>query len=236
MTGRRTTGAAAALVPAVAVGLLLLVWATAAGPVALVSPSGRRRADVPPPAPSAEGTPSGAPSTLKEATEDVVPTADLSWLGDLIGWAIFLSLVVGAGLLLRAGWRARWRRPPRPADVDVGVLPETRLVEELRADAAERLAAVADGEVRDAIVRCWLRLEQSIAAAGLPRDASETSSEYVVRVLHRLDLDPRAVDDLAGLYREARFSDHRLDEDARDRARRALETLHADLDVAGTAR
>ena len=75
-----------------------------------------------------------------------------------------------------------------------------------------------------------------MAAAGLPRSRHETSAEFVVRVLHRLDLDPRAIGELAALYREARFSDHQLGEEARERARAALERLHADLPAAGSVR
>jgi hypothetical protein len=48
-------------------------------------------------------------------------------------------------------------------------------------------------------------------------------------VLHALDLDPRAIERLARLYREARFSRHPLGEDARAQAAAALEALHADL-------
>ncbi len=60
---------------------------------------------------------------------------------------------------------------------------------------------------------------------------SETSAELTVRVLHHLDVDPRPVARLAALYREARFSEHELGEDARADARTALEQLRRDLDV-----
>ena len=55
----------------------------------------------------------------------------------------------------------------------------------------------------------------------------ETSSEFALRLLDLAEADPRAVADLAALYREARFSDHRLDEPARERARTALAAIHA---------
>ena len=50
-----------------------------------------------------------------------------------------------------------------------------------------------------------------------------------MRVLKRLDLDPRAISDLSRLYREARFSEHELDESHRVAARSALQRLHSDL-------
>ena len=63
----------------------------------------------------------------------------------------------------------------------------------------------------------------------MPPRPSDTAAEFVQRTLRSLDLDPRAIASLASLYREARFSEHPVGEDARAAARAALETLHADL-------
>jgi len=52
----------------------------------------------------------------------------------------------------------------------------------------------------------------------------------VIRFLHTLDVDPRPVGLLAGLFQEARFSTHPLPADARSRAELALAGIHADLD------
>ena len=51
---------------------------------------------------------------------------------------------------------------------------------------------------------------------------AETATEFVVRFLHTLDVDPRPVATLAALYHEARFSTHELPADARTRAERRL--------------
>jgi hypothetical protein len=96
-------------------------------------------------------------------------------------------------------------------------------------DAGARLAAVETGGPRDGIVACWLRLQDSVAACGVPLRPAETSSELVTRVLRALDVDPRAVAGLARLYREARFSDHVLGEESREQARAALRSISHDL-------
>jgi hypothetical protein len=215
---------------ATATGLVILVLAAAAGPVGILSPSGRRFVFQPrSPAATPTESSTGTTKNLREATEDVRQTADLAWLGQLVVWAIFLALLVGVALVVRRLWQERWRRPDKPADVAFDVLPEATVTEALRDDVASQLVAVAEGDPRNGIVACWLRLEEVVAAAGLPRSPWETSAEYTVRILHALDLDPRAIGALSQLYREARFSEHELDETARTTARSALQQLHSDL-------
>ena len=223
------------MAPAVSLGLLVLLWAATAGPASVLSPSGRRRAFGTPFQLDAV-TPSAAPRNLEEATKDVRQTHDLSWLGDLVAWAILLGFLIGAVLLARFAWLHRPRRPVAPPEVDFDVLPAEQVARALSEDLDAQLDAVAGGNPRNGIVRCWLRLEESVAAAGLPPRRFETSAEFTVRVLHRLDLDPRAIGELAGLYREARFSEHELGEDARTAARSALERLHEDLRRVGAGR
>lgn len=229
MTGSRRDRRAALVAPAMALGLLALVWAATAGPVRVLSPSGRTRTfDTPaPPTTSASAGPDTG--TLREVTEGVEQTLDLSWLGTLVAWVVLILIGLGLLVAVRAAVRHRWRRAAPPPRVDFEVLPEERAVASLAADAQARLAAVGEGTPRNGIVRCWARLEDSVAEAGMPRDRAETSAEFTVRVLHALDLDPRAIGELARLYREARFSEHPLGEDARGAARAALLRLQDDL-------
>ncbi len=72
-------------------------------------------------------------------------------------------------------------------------------------------------------------LEEAAAEAGVVRRPAETATEFVVRFLHTLDVDPRPVAQLEDLYHEARFSTHPLGSDARTRAEAALEAIHRDL-------
>ena len=143
---------------------------------------------------------------------------------------MLLALLLLVVVALSWAWRHRWRRPPARAELDAVPLPEAaRVAGALEDDAARQLAALEEGDARNGVVRCWLRLEEVIADAGLPRDPAETSTEFTLRVLHVLDLDPRSVAALARLYREARFSEHRLDESVRTEARTHLERLHDEL-------
>ena len=71
-----------------------------------------------------------------------------------------------------------------------------------------------------------------MAEAGLPRDPALTSEEFTSAVLARYAVTPAVIDELARLYREARFSEHTLDEGHRKRAVAALNALRNDLDAA----
>ena len=78
-------------------------------------------------------------------------------------------------------------------------------------------------------MRCWHRLEELAAEAGLGRKAWETPGEFALRLLTTVEADEDASYRLTLLYREARFSHHELDESARDEALEALVTIHLGL-------
>jgi Domain of unknown function (DUF4129) len=240
VTGSRGQRSAQALLPAVVVlGLLVLVWAAATGPVRMLGTTGARPDvpdAVPSEAPSATPTPSDDMPTYRELTRGVRATADLSWIGQLVAYTVLLAVCFAGYLLVRSMWRNRWRRPEKPADVTFEKTPDGPVGEALVRDAAEQLAAVEVGGPRDGIVACWLRLEEVVAASGVPLHPAETSTELATRVLQALDVDPRAVARLAELYREARFSEHPMTETGRAQARDALRTLHEDLRRAGSLR
>ncbi|WP_344064760.1 DUF4129 domain-containing protein [Terrabacter lapilli] len=101
---------------------------------------------------------------------------------------------------------------------------------ELLEAARDRLRDLETGEPRNAIVAAWLGLESSAAATGLARLPAETSTEYTHRVIRVWPVDSERLDDLAALYREARFSVHDLGESHRRRAVEDLGVLIADLE------
>ncbi len=149
------------------------------------------------------------------------------WLSAVLRVVIVVIVFATAIAVLKAGWRnrprVRWRRKSAGED-DFEVLPDiaAAVVEQ----AAAQRAALLDGAPRNAIVQCWLRLEGDVAAAGLTRDPADTSLEFTERVLARYTVDPEAISELAALYREARFSDHPLEESHRRTALDALDRLH----------
>jgi hypothetical protein len=226
---RRRRAVPAAIIPAAAtVGLFVLVWAATTGPPRLLDPS--RRLVRPAHRPTPTTSPSSQGADPMRALHRRPPLHDLSWIGDLLSWAVLILLAAAFLTVAVWLWRHRWRPEARPRQLDFDVLPELdTLPAAISDDAAVQLADLEQGSPGDGIVRCWLRLEEVIAVAGLPRDPAETSTEFTVRVLHHLDLDPRAIGRLAALYREARFSGHLMGEASRAAARSSLRQLHREL-------
>ena len=69
-------------------------------------------------------------------------------------------------------------------------VPDDLLPEHLQRTAERGLARLAEGDPRNAIVRCWVMLEDTVAAAGLPRDPALTSQEFTSEVLARYAVTP----------------------------------------------
>lgn len=160
----------------------------------------------------------------------------------LPGRAAAVALVVALGLmlaavLLRLRFSLRHRRP-REGRAALGarldpVEPETLDDTDALADAlAEGIADLDAGTARNGIVAAWLRLEAAAESERFHRDPADTPAEFVGHVLASYDLDGGAIDRLAALYREARFSEHALGEDQRSEAAACLATLLRGLPTA----
>jgi len=154
------------------------------------------------------------------------------WLQDLFYLALLLlGLWVAAGLVRLIVLRLARELPDKQLVLDLDPLPLIEAGREaLRRDRELYDAALAESDVRNGIVGCWVLLEETAANVGIPKLPAETATELVMRFLHTLDVDPRPVATLAALYHEARFSSHELPADARRRAEQALAAIHADLD------
>lgn len=163
------------------------------------------------------------------------PTTNTTWFGRTVAVVGLMLLLYLAVVVVSSWWRA-WRDRERPVRVTARnlVALDPPVGNEVTLDETAQFDALAHGEPRNAIVACWLRLEDDVAAAGWPRQPAETSAEYTSRVLAAAGLDREAVHALAALYREARFSSHPLGEADRDRAATALRTVHESL-VAASA-
>jgi hypothetical protein len=106
-----------------------------------------------------------------------------------------------------------------------------RLLEAIAHDATEQDSVLREGDPRNAIVAAWLRFEVQGESAGVGRRPWETSSEYAIRILDLVAADSGAVNRLATLYREARFSEHPITEDHRAAALDALVAIRRSLAV-----
>jgi len=165
---------------------------------------------------------------------------------EAIGWVIRVACVLLVLWLLYLGTRRlmEWfrdlrDRPKRvgPAEVDFDVLDDPDpLVEEIRKDADEQFELLFGGQPRNAIVACWDRFEEQAERVNASRKPWETSSEFTLRLLDDVAADAGAVARLEALYREARFSDHEIDEPRREAAVAALRAIHASLGIGASAR
>lgn len=212
---------------------LLVTWAALIGPGRVLDGEGPDVVRTSP-TPTPTETVSEDVGPLPEPFDDV-ERGDFPLLVSLLAATLFglvlLVLLAGVALGLRQLLRVRPRRRERALEVEFDVLevPPARVAEAIVADAASQRAALLGGSPRNGIVQCWHRFETQAGGVGLPRRAWETSSEHALRVLDLAEADPHAVSQLAVLFREARFSDHEVTEESRDRAVRALEDVYASL-------
>lgn len=238
MRPRRAAVTAVAAVVGVLLVTLLVTWAATIGPGGVLTGDGPATHRVTlTPSTASEGTATGSPGSTPEDRGD-------SRTGDHpVLTALAVAVEVGLALLglyllsrgarrLRDELVARRRPNPRRTPLDFDVLdPHVRLGEEISRGAQEQRAALLSGSPRNGIVACWDSFERRAAAAGMSRREWETSAEFTLRVLDALVTDASAVERLAVLYREARFSDHPVAESGRLAALEALDAIHAALAV-----
>lgn len=216
-------GRAAAVVAALVLGLAVLVAGTvgpvprdpvdgAAPPVVAPAPLG------PPSVPSR--SPGETVSDEPATTVDLSPQA-LAVLGGLLGLALLVALA--------RRLRVRHADPDEPPDVGrrAGLAPDEVAAGLARAvrDQAAVLRRADPRSSRDAVVTCWLRLEDVAAGAGVPRRPEQTATAFTAGVLERLTRDDAAVADLLALYHRARYGSSPLPDDAAARAADALDRI-----------
>ena len=119
-------------------------------------------------------------------------------------------------------------QPLGPALEATAPVPEAESAQS-RALSAQIGLALGDLEgaddPRSAIMACWLHLEAAAATSGIERLLTETSGEFVRKVLGGHDGASIALDRLHRLYLRARFSAVPVGDAERDAARDALERL-----------
>ncbi|HEX8304979.1 MAG TPA: DUF4129 domain-containing protein [Jatrophihabitans sp.] len=211
-------------------GFVLVALAARAGPV----PSGPADAVAQPSSPS---TPRATATPQSDQLTGVPPSDSgrlrVPWsLIELLLLAILLVAVIAITLVLWPQWRGRLRsrrsrqtpRPFEPAPDD--------LIRQVSSTLRTTMSQVAGGQVRDAVILCWRRLEETAELAGLRRSPADTSSELVDRLLASMPLSEAPLNRLAALYREARFSSHPIPAEAVAQARADLVRLRSELEAA----
>lgn len=211
-------------------GLLLVVLATRSGRVSDFHRHAVQVAPlptVPPRAATRSAPPSG--QLARHVHQGPAP----SWLSDLllvlaglVAVSVATVLVIVVVRIVRGvQWRPRAGRRPTADDE----LAPDAVAAQLSAAVNETLATIERGQTRDAIIACWLRLEDVAAQAGTERLPSQTAAEFTASVLGAHRVHPQPLTALADLYREARYSTHEMPDRARRQARGALELLRDDL-------
>jgi hypothetical protein len=142
-------------------------------------------------------------------------------------WPVLL-LFVALGLLL-AGWYAARRRhaAQRRLQLTDDDTELAAVVAESIGDAIDDLEAEPDA--RRAVIAAYARMEGALARHGLRRAPSETSLEYLRRLLLGVTARGDSVQTLTGLFEEARFSGHEIDSGMKRDAIAALRTIRDDL-------
>lgn len=204
----------------------LVVASTGRSPDLLSRPRSTVEASAPILGPASSATAGPENAGEAEGVKGWDPDGLLAALVQIVVVVIIIAVLVLLFLVLRDLFRRF--APHVQTQVDPSFLAP-QVPQQLVEGAEAGLDALDQGEPRNAIVAAWVALESSAGAAGLPRHPYETSAEYVQRVLQVWAVDADALDRLAALYREARFSTHPLTEAHRSGAVTALRAIRADL-------
>jgi Domain of unknown function (DUF4129) len=243
VTARRAGVSAVALtVLGVGVILLMVMFAARSGPERIFAgPLHDPSVNPVTPSYSVRGPPKGLGQGHREGLLHDSP------IFQAVGWvlrvAVLIAVLWGVFRLLQyllerfKYFRRRPGKPKSPAAVDFDVLDDPEpLLEEMRQDADEQFALLFGGHPRNAIVACWDRFEEQAERVNASRKPWETSSEFILRLLDLVSADAEAVSRLEALYREARFSEHEIDEARREAAVEALRAIHASLGIGARTR
>jgi Domain of unknown function (DUF4129) len=166
----------------------------------------------------------------------VVSSSGPGWSFQLPPWVlpIVLGAVAAGVVVLFVGLRAR-RRPASSVDADQEKVDgDLEKVDAVRVAVEASLRDLRDGQdPRCAVIAAYRRMEQTLAAAGLPRRPAETPREYVVHALTSLELRAEPPRTLTTLFERARFSVWPIDAAMRDQAIDALVAMQHELEGIG---
>jgi Domain of unknown function (DUF4129) len=190
--------------------LALITLPVAAIVVALRGRRGQRVAPLPPLVPVVP-RPTGAVASSGQA--------DAAFLLGAVAAGLAVVVLVAAALWLRHRRRAA-AAPNGPAATPSPLAD---------AVAAGTAALGATAGAREAIIACYAAMESSLATAGSPRRPADTPEELLNRAEGKGIIRTPAARRLTALFREARFSPHRLANAQREAALAALGDIGDDL-------
>jgi len=140
------------------------------------------------------------------------------WLPTLVGGSLLLG--IGGAMAVSSLRRRR------------GLLLDTPIAVALSDVLGESLDDLRDEpDPRKAVIRTYARMEQTLAARGLPRRETEAPLEYLTRVLDAVQASSHSIRRLTQLFERARFSTHEIGPGMKEDAIAALSGLRAELEV-----
>jgi hypothetical protein len=162
--------------------------------------------------------PSAAQQEQKPSGKNLRPPARSRALGLVVTGGIALALIATLGGI---AWFKMGTRPTGRRD---------RLAAQLAAELDAGIAELDDiADPRLAVLACYDRMQRAIDVSGLPRRASDTPRETVLRVLEERSVAGPSARRLADLFERARFSPHDVDESMRSEAIACLREVRDQL-------
>jgi hypothetical protein len=233
---RRSAQALAVVLMLGVAAVALVVLASAGGSVRPVSES--TISSSPRPIPTLSDTPKVSLPTLSSLrpVREGKPHHMPAWLAAILKTLLYVAGTLLALFLLRLLYRMIRNVKLPVAETNDADDWERVKVDKLSDAVDAGLAAMESGTATDAVIACWVALEDAAASAGVARQPAETPSEFTVRVLAVGGISAPELTRLAGLYREARYSSHGSSEEARAEARAALIRLRDELAAAKAAK
>lgn len=204
--------------------------ATAAG-VAVLGTARTGPLDLPPPRlapvtirpgqrPPLGTRPQSSPGPVKESTFHPFP------VGEVL--TVLVGLLTVAAVVVLAVFVARWLQahrtpPPLRSTLELEDDDSAALGEAVRAG---RMALQGE-DVRAAVIGCYAAMEESLITGGVRRHAADSPADLLRRASEAGLLAGLAPHQLAGLFREARYSTHPMAESDLRKARAALDEISA---------
>lgn len=161
-------------------------------------------------------SPGGASGLPPFPTSTAFPIALFAFAAIIIAVYLFAASSRALPALLDA---ARSREPERAR----------RRLEAAHVVTRTLLDLEAGGDFRTAVMACYQRMCSLLERKGVARQETLTPREIEGRALAELGLSQASVDDLTGLFEEARYSDHEIGPAQRDRARECLNAIRREL-------
>jgi Domain of unknown function (DUF4129) len=171
-------------------------------------------------------TATGATGTIG-TTGGKLPTLPAAQKPARFDWEFAVALA-GITVLVAAYFAARARRAHEPeAEPDLQDEELEHVLARVVRETIDDLRGETDP--RRAVIAAYARMEGILLKHGYGRRPAEAPYEYLQRVLVQLHVAPDAVRELTDLFEYAKFSQHRVGDEMRDRALAAFVSIRDEL-------